>query len=312
MNSSALHRHCFSSMGSEVEILLLGGTMQDAGDAFALAESLGGKWMRTFSRFHASSELSQLNSTGGGLVSRRLFEGIQRAIEAARASHGAFNPLVLPALIAAGYDRSFEHGPAHRPRPYQSESVISPDRIMLDAARQRVQLPRRAQLDLGGIAKGLYADELAQRLLNWPGGIVSAGGDMRVWGEGPDNGAWAIGVEPPDRSEGDAAIVLLNDGGVATSGVNRRSWKVNSIGRHHLIDPWSGLPVVSEVASVTVVAPTAAIAETTATSLFIDPDLAKDSALSSVIWGVISVDSLGKSSCTRFDLEAPFHVFLNS
>ena len=311
MSDSILHRHCFASMGSEVEILLLGEAASDAGNAFALAESLAGEWMRTFNRFHPESELSRLNSATGGFVSARLFDAIRRAVEAARISRGAFNPLILPALVAAGYDRSFEDLASQRLQPLQDTSVHPAEHIVLDSGRRWVQLPDGAQLDLGGIAKGLYADELAQRLADWPGGIVSAGGDMRIWGEGPDGGAWAIGVEPPDQGEHDLAVVLMQEGGIATSGINRRSWKSGDTGTHHLISPRTGRPVVSETVSVTVIAPTAATAEIAATSLYIDPDLAADGALPGIVRGAIVIDSHGRSTSTRFDQEAAYHVYLN-
>ena len=290
----------------------MGGPRPDAGDAFALAESLAEEWEQTFSRFRNDSELCRLNTVGDRPVSARLFSAIQHAIEAARLSRGAFNPLVLPALVAAGYDRSFEHVRSRHLQHGQGNSAPSPDQIILDMERHWVRLPEGGRLDLGGIAKGLYADELAHQLSDWPGGIVSAGGDMRLWGEGPDDGAWAVGVEPPDRGELDLAVVLMSDGGISTSGVNRRFWEHGGTNMHHLIDPRTGLPAVGELTAVTAIASTAALAEAAATSLFINPGLAEDSVLARKIWGVITSDSQGQATYTRFNSEGPFRVYLTS
>ncbi len=55
----------------------------------------------------------------------------------------------------------------------------------------------------------------------------------------------------------------IADGGVATSGIGRRSW-LDRDGRpaHHLLDPASGRPAFTGVVQVTALAPTATEAET--------------------------------------------------
>ncbi len=310
MSSSQLHRHCFEAMGTEIEVLLFGGPAASAGEAFGLAESLADEWTLTFSRFRADSELSLLNANREMSTSARLFEAIDAAVEAAHISDGAFNPLVLPALTAAGYDRSFDSLPTRMPATVKRSAVPDAGRMILDRSDRRVRLPAAAGLDLGGIAKGLYVDELAQRLGEWPGGIVSAGGDMRTWGEGPDDGIWAIGIESADRSEHDVGVVLLRDGGVATSGINRRVWQRNGMRMHHLIDPWTGSPAEGSTVAVTVIAPTATAAEIASTSLFIDPALRSVPSLTGTIWGAISIDGQLQHTCTCFNREAPFNVYL--
>ena len=70
-------------------------------------------WMRlvdaTLSRFQPESELSRLNASAGAwfAASDLLYDAVEAAVRAARASHGLFDPTILPRLEALGYDRDF-------------------------------------------------------------------------------------------------------------------------------------------------------------------------------------------------------------
>ena len=65
------------------------------------------------------------------------------------------------------------------------------------------------------------------------------------------------------------ARIRIHDRGVATSGINRRSWKTGGAVAHHLIDPRTGRSGGQTVSSVTVVGQTAGLAEVAATALFL-------------------------------------------
>lgn len=270
----AVHTHQFPAMGSTIELTLVGGDSHAAQRAFAHAAELAAEWEATFSRFRQTSELSQLNAHSGERVqvSPRLLHGVRAALQARAATCGLFDPTVLPALLAAGYDRSFEHL-ADLPRdidvPQPRLAPLRNAQIELSPALRTVRLPAGVMLDLGGIAKGLYADTLAGHLAGWPGGVVSAGGDLRLWGVPPSGDAWQVGIEDPSDPARDIALLSVEAGAVATSGDNRRHWQVGGQRQHHLIDPRTGLPAFSGVRSVTVLAPTAEAAEVVATALFV-------------------------------------------
>lgn len=123
--------------------------------------------------------------------------------------------------------------------------------------------------DPGGIGKGLAADLVTAELLaaGAAGACVNLGGDLRVAGRAPgapaEPGApgWGVGVENPFGRQL-AAVLSLHDGGVATSSRLRRRWTgPGQAPSHHLIDPRTGLPAASGLASVTVVAASAWQAE---------------------------------------------------
>lgn len=271
MEVHPVFRHTFVAMGSTIELVLVEGRPAEAEEAFALAEQLAGEWERTFSRFRADSELSRLNASSGVPVpvSTLLYAAIDAAITAATRTGGLFDPTVLPSLTALGYDRTFREIPEDDGTAVNVSPSPGVSAIALDPERRTVKLPAGVQIDLGGIVKGLYADVLAGSLIGWPGGVVSAGGDLRAWGISPDGHRWSIGVEDPDSPDRDLATVLVTDCGVATSGTNRRSWRRAGRLVHHLIDPRTGRPAESPFRAVTAIAPTTTHAEIASLALFV-------------------------------------------
>ncbi len=295
--SQPVYRHTFAAMGSTVEIVLVGGSAAEAGEAFALGEWLAAEWERTFSRFRPDSELSHLNRRSGEAVtvSDLLYSAIEMAIRAAAHTGGLFDPTVLPSLTALGYDRTFGEISERGDLPGGLSAAPGVSGIALDPKQRTVRLPAGVQLDLGGLAKGLYADVLAGTLAGWDGGVVSAGGDLRVWGTSPDRDRWSVGIEDPDDPMRDVATVLVTDCGVATSGANRRTWLRGGRPLHHLIDPRTGWPVESRFRSVTSIAPTAVRAEIASLALFVGgPTAAENEAVRSLFALALAVGRDGE------------------
>jgi len=126
---------------------------------------------------------------------------------------------------------------------------------------RRIRLAPGARLDLGGIGKGFAAERAADLLSAAGPCLVSAGGDVAVRGV-PAAGTWAVGID-------DELTVGLDQGGLATSGRDRRRWQRGGRERHHLIDPLTGLPAVTDILRVTVVGRDAVDAEIHAKVLFL-------------------------------------------
>jgi thiamine biosynthesis lipoprotein len=97
---------------------------------------------------------------------------------------------------------------------------------------------------------------------------VNLGGDLRALGDAPPPVGWVVEVEDP-LATGRTGFLALASGAVATSTRLRRSWIRNGVARHHLIDPRTGCPAESGLASVTVVADEAWRAEVLAKAAFV-------------------------------------------
>ncbi len=121
-------------------------------------------------------------------------------------------------------------------------------------------------LDLGGIAKGYIADDLARIMrehgvgrfvLNLGGNVLVAGGRPGDTSARPPRAAgepWRIGIVNPFDPAHHRALVSVHDGSVVTSGLFERSFTRGGVTYHHILDPQTGMPAQSDVASATIVA----------------------------------------------------------
>jgi FAD:protein FMN transferase len=225
---------------------------------------------RALSRFDPTSDLSHLNRAGGTWtrVDHRLVASLRIAVRAREDTGGRFDPTILPALVAAGYDRSFEQL-AERPA-YRAVGWRAGAEIEIDANAGLVRLEPGTAVDLGGVGKGYAAsralDAMADAWPGLPGGLVDLGGDLAVHGAAPETGPWRIAVADPRQPGATLGTLLLDAGGVATSGRDiRRFGPGGSL--HHLIDPATGEPARPGPLAVTVLAGDAVEAEVNATVL---------------------------------------------
>jgi FAD:protein FMN transferase len=277
----------FRAMNSTI-LLAAEATPEQVACGFHTARAFIAEAEQRFSRFSEQSELSQLNSSQGKWfdASDDLFALVALAQDYFHKTAGLFDPSILPDLKRAGYDRSMDEL-HNQDLPPGTEKRGSPgfSTLCLDPHGQRIWLPDGMQIDLGGIAKGWIAEQAAwlmfdqiqsapaslKRLENVPGlaCAVNAGGDLFTIGLPAESGKWEIAVEDPRDPEKALAILEVGPGAVATSSVTKRRWQQAGKWQHHLIDPRSGEPAVSNWLSVTVVAEHAAEAEVFAKTLLI-------------------------------------------
>ena len=138
-------------------------------------------------------------------------------------------------------------------------------------------LPRGMGLDLGGIAKGAVVDELAAYLesLGYGAYLINAGGDVLGRGRKPGDRPWVVGVQHPRSPESLAGLFELpqpqgpeQQVAVVTSGDYELFFEREGTRYHHILDPRTGYPARGCV-SVTVIAPTCALADALATAAFV-------------------------------------------
>jgi len=212
------------------------------------------------SRFRPESELSRLNQQPGQWVevSETLLANILAAKQGARITNGLYHPLLHDALVAAGYDRSFEQVQSSEDT-FSIPPVTDWQAIQVNIPQKKVCIP--APIDVGGVAKGWTAEQLAKRLSVYGACLVDMGGDMAARGTPQDSAGWEVAVAEPGGREGDIVHVLVHNASIVTSGKDFRHWQRAGQNQHHIIDPRTGKSAVTDVMAVTVMHPYAPTAE---------------------------------------------------
>jgi thiamine biosynthesis lipoprotein len=259
-------RESFECFGSHCTVIVAGGDP----DAAARAKRKLLDWHERFSRFIPGSELSRLNADPRTTVpiSPLLRRQIEAALKAAQRTGGLIDPTLGHELARAGYRSHFD-GPGI---PLELALALAPPRaaarpsaaerwrqVNVDRRRGTVTRPAGVVLELGGIAKGVFADELSSALADGDAFAIDCGGDLRLGGA--DGVVRDVHVASP-FDESVLHTFELASGGVATSGIGRRSWlSPDARPAHHLLDPRTGEPAYTGLVQVTALAPTATEAE---------------------------------------------------
>lgn len=122
-------------------------------------------------------------------------------------------------------------------------------------------------LDLGGVAKGYIADDLADLFIAHSVGrfVINLGGNVVVRGGRPADASarppvaagspWRIGIINPLDPAHNRAIVDMADGSVVTSGIHERRFTKGGVTYHHILDPATGMPAKTDLTSATIIAP---------------------------------------------------------
>ena len=238
------------------------------GPVLAIVDAELGLLDREVSRFRGDSELSRIANRGGEwVVSERLAEAISLALNVARWTEGRVDPTVGNVLVALGYDRDFSLISDDEPSPGRTvspstEAAGAPAvpgwrSVVIDGLRLRA--PAGVVIDLGATAKALGADRAARAIssvLPAPSGVlVSLGGDMAVGGTAPLGGWTVIVADDHERPLSSVSqVVHLQKGGLATSSVTVRRWRLDGRPVHHIVDPGTGRPAEGPWRTVSVAA----------------------------------------------------------
>ncbi len=219
------------------------------------------------SRFDPESELSRLCARTGEpvSVSPLLYEAVRFALEVARLSDGAFDPTLGHTLARRGFNRHYITGQTVDTPNAPADTPDYRD-VRLDPAASTITLLKPLLLDLGAVAKGLAIDLASKELEGFAHSVVEAGGDLRARGRNAANEPWRVGIRHPRHEDALIETLHISDMAVCTSGDYERRNPTG--GSHHLIDPQRGVSV-DTVASVTVIAPSAMVADALATAAFI-------------------------------------------
>ena len=228
----------------------------------------------SMSTYIGDSEISVFNDQAANTclpVSSDFLALVQLSINMNAVTAGAFNPLVGPLVERWGFGRSMDAF------VYPKESEIKRllkladiSSLSVDSINQSLCKSADIALDLSAIAKGYAVDLVAKQLeaLSVANYLVDIGGEVAVSGHNAQGTDWRLAIEKPVFRAGEIQqIVKLNNMAIATSGDYRNFFEHQGKRYSHTIDLRTGYPVQHNLASVSVIADSAAEADAWATAL---------------------------------------------
>lgn len=228
------------------------------------------------STYKTNSELNQFNRAPLNQwvdISPALFEVLNISQAVATTSQGAFD------VTLGGLVNLWSFGPEARPETIPDAELLK-ERLAdtgykfleLDINQQAARRQRNSFIDLSGVAKGYAVDKVAQWLQEQSveNFLVNVGGEIIVAGYRAKEQPWRIGIEVPDGRQQTAHHILpLSNESIATSGDYRNFYEVDGRRMSHTIDSKTGWPINHNLASVTVIHPSNAVADAWATAFMV-------------------------------------------
>ena len=208
----------------------------------------------------------QVNHGGAVSLSEPVRELLEKALELCRETGGALDVTVYPAVRAWG----FTTGEYRVPEEAELSALVERvgyGRVALDG--DRLALPEGVELDLGSVGKGWTGDRLTAlfREAGVSSAIMELGGNVQALGTKPDGSPWRVAVQAPGG--GYAGVLEIVDKAVVTSGGYQRYFEQDGETYIHIIDPATGRPARTGLASVTIVADSGLQGDGLSTALFV-------------------------------------------
>ena len=220
----------------------------------------------TLSVTRADSEVAAVNRDGGGTLSAETAALLQRSLALSAETDGAFSPALYTLTSLWGFTTDTQRVPAEEEIAAVLAAMEAGGVTLADNA---VTLDG-VQLDFGAVAKG-YAAAKAAAALKAAGvtAVLSLGGNVQTVGEKPDGTPWQIGIRDPHDPDANIGVLRLGETAVVTSGGYQRYFEEAGTRYCHILDPATGYPASSGLASVTIVAEDGFLADGLSTALYV-------------------------------------------
>ena len=222
-------------MGTDLSTALITEDEAVASEIYSLSLARLRAYETQFSRFNATSELSQLNSERSCVVSPLFISLLHIARDLYTKTDGHFNPLLQ--IERFGYTKTYEaiKGVTQKQNtlPYNTNFSM----VAIDEQTHRVTLEGDQKLDFGGFLKGHLAEVEAKHIMETHkdvhGVIVNIGGDIHTRGRDAHGNVFVFQIENPVTGHG--IDVPLENTSLATSGTYRHAWDTDKERMHHIL-----------------------------------------------------------------------------
>lgn len=256
--ATSWHFHYDHVLGTSVDIIGIATSelVAQAAAKASLAEIV--RLDKILSGWRIDSELAALNQAQTMSVSSDLYHVLEAAERWQHETGGAFNHLI-GRIIELWRKASVIGKQPNEAELQRLTKALAAVPVKLEAQTRRVCRPLNVSFAIDGLAKGYIVDaalRVARRETPALKGImIDIGGDIRCWGEAPSSKGWPIGIFDPSHPEDNAlpaAVVLLNNQAIATSGRGTRDFNVGGKTYSQNLSPATGKPA-EQVVSATVI-----------------------------------------------------------
>ncbi|WP_454870116.1 FAD:protein FMN transferase [Pseudomonas lini] len=274
-NGDSLERFDGPTMGSRYSIQYVRHTSTPGPKAVqSEVENILAEVDRQFSTYRSDSDTERFNALPAGrcqVMPGPVLELIRVGEQLSSQSDGAFDLTVEPLLNLWGF------GPQSREEKVPTADALALTRQRVGYGHLRIDGNRLCkdapvEVDFNSLAAGYAVDRIAGRLeaLGIDSYLAEATGELKASGHKPDGSAWHVALEEPRDDQQVAERIIAVDGyGVSTSGDYRNYFQQSGQRYSHTFDARTGAPVLHTLASVTVIHPSALMADGLSTLLLI-------------------------------------------
>ncbi|WP_457372600.1 FAD:protein FMN transferase [Pseudomonas sp. TE12234] len=229
---------------------------------------------RQMSTYRSDSDISRFNDLPANRCQKMpasILKLIRVGEQLSEQSEGSYDLTVEPLLNLWGF------GPQGREEKVPAEQALAQARQRVGYQHLRIegdQLCKDAavEVDFNSIAAGYAVDTIAARLeaLGIHDYLAEATGELKAAGKKLDGSPWHIALEEPRDDQQVAERIVAVDGlGLSTSGDYRNYFEQDGRRYSHTFDARTGTPITHALASVTVIHPSALMADGLSTLLLI-------------------------------------------
>ncbi|MFZ5945465.1 MAG: FAD:protein FMN transferase [Bacillota bacterium] len=229
----------------------------------------------TINKETPKSEIIKLNANSGKeyvALSPETFYILEKGKYFSKLSNGQFDITIGPVVKLWNIDTEKAALPDDKLIKEKLQLVNYQNLELNKEQLQAKLLNENMIVDLGAIAKGYAADEVAKILRenNINHAIINLGGNILTINTKPDGTPFRLGLQDPEKPRGDyLGIVKLNNQALVSSGTYEKYFELNGKRYHHILDPQTGYPADNGLVSVSIITTSSIDADALSTTIFL-------------------------------------------
>jgi thiamine biosynthesis lipoprotein len=241
-------------------------------DVLADAEAMIRNLEQELSVTDDRSSVYALNESGSAEFSAEASAILEGALEVCERTGGALDVSIYPVLKAWG----FTTGEYRVPSEDEIQALLKDvdyRKIQVTGDQGEVAIPSGMQIDLGSVVKGYTGTAVADYMRDQgvTSALINLGGNVQCIGTKPNSDKWKVAIKSPfeDSTTGIFGVIEAADTAIITSGGYERYFEEDGETYWHILDPETGYPAKSGLASVTIIGDDGLVCDGLSTALFV-------------------------------------------